>query len=130
MDDSSFFPFSSPHPFTVYDKSCCTAEIAGIECPKQRMRRALEPVQLANRTFSRIDLNGDGTINVEEAVGKETASFGCFWEHLTLIQIKFLVLEKEMTEEQLASDKHWFHQLDKDGDGKLQPKELDFALKH
>lgn len=95
----------------LYDKSCCAAEIAGIECPKQRMRRALAPVQVANRTFSRIDLSGDGAISVEEA-------------------LKFLVYEKGMGVEQLSMDKSWFAELDKNGDGKLQPKELDSALKH
>jgi Ca2+-binding EF-hand superfamily protein len=43
--------------------------------------------------------------------------------------VKFLVLEKGMTVEQLMANKEWFHSLDKNGDGKLQPAEMDGALK-
>ncbi|KAI3415464.1 hypothetical protein GPALN_005068 [Globodera pallida] len=94
------------------DKACCLAEKTGMGCPNSRKRHALEqPKHEAKAVFQQADADGDGALNIEEAV-------------------HYLVSNWNMTDSELTSPstRHWFSELDLNHNNKLEPNEIDAAL--
>uniref|UniRef100_A0A914H3E2 EF-hand domain-containing protein n=1 Tax=Globodera rostochiensis TaxID=31243 RepID=A0A914H3E2_GLORO len=117
LDNSAFPPFSASNAGLArkkrsVDKACCLAEKTGLGCPNSRKRHALEqPKREATAVFQQADADGDGALNIEEAV-------------------HYLVSNWNMTESELTSPstRHWFSELDLNHNNKLEPNEIDAAL--